>query len=237
MTSGIFLLLLALYVLTGPGCIDMIDGQARFDVAYNWLVIGRPSMRDVWIGGYMGVPGRDGFLYSYYGAPASVFAMPLIWLGLLTSAPAIQPRQFLFSLTSSVFGAGIAGILFLFYLELGVAVRRVLLWTMVSSFATLVWPMSTTTFDNGQHAFFALAAVYLGFLSARRRSVAYASSGGLMAGVLVLYQEYFLLIVPWLALSTLQWQPEDVPNKFLAKQTSLSRVTRQLREWWTMHGC
>src|SRR5215469_11403674 len=206
---SIFLVVLGIYSLSSPGRIDIIDGQARFDVAYNWLVTGRPIMRDNLIGPLMSVPGRHGLHYSYYGAPASIFAMPLVWLGLYTSAPAIQPSQFLFSLTSAIIGAGIAPILFLFYLELGVTRRKAFAWTMVSSFATLVWPSSTSTFDNAQHAFFALAAVYFGFLSARRKSVRFAVLGGLMGGILVLYQEYFLLIIPALALSTLDWEFGD----------------------------
>ncbi len=201
---GMFLFVLGIYVLTSPGRIDIVDGQARFDVAYNWLVNGRPIIKDSWIGPFMGVPGRDGLRYAYYGAPGSIFAMPLVGLGLLTSAPAIQPSQFLFSLTSSIFGAAIAPILFLFYLELGVTTRKALVWTLVSSFATYLWPISNSTFDNAQHALFAVTSVYLGFLSARRKSVAYALAGGSMAGVLFLYQEYFLLIVPALALSVLE---------------------------------
>jgi hypothetical protein len=233
LASGIFLFVLALYVLTSPGRIDIVDGQARFDVTYNWLVIGRPIVRDQLIAPFMSVPGRHAFRYSYYGAPASIFAMPLVWLGLLTSAPAIQPSQFLFSLTSSIIGAGIAPILFLFYLELGLTRRRAFAWTMVSSFATFIWPASNTTFDNGQHAFFALAAVYLGFLGARRKSATYAAFGGLMAGVLVLYQEYFLLIIPALALSTLAWKLEDssfAPAPAARPEAIVWRVVSHLKQ-------
>ncbi len=218
---GVFLFVVGIYALTSPGRIDIVDGQARFDVTYNWLVNGRPIIKDRWIGPFMGVPGRDGLLYSYYGAPGSVIAMPLVGLGLLTSAPAIQPSQFLFSLTSSIVGAGVAPLLFLFYLELGVTTRKALAWTLVSSFATYVWPISNSTFDNAQHAFFTLAAIYLGFLSARRKSAAYALAGGFMAGVLVLYQEYFLLIVPALAFSVLKLSDGDAG--WLAKPSSRIR--------------
>lgn len=230
--SGIFLFVLALYVLTTAGRIDSVDGQARFDVAYNWLVNGRPMIRDAWIAPFMSVPGRDGFRYSNYGAPASVFGMPLVWLGLHTNAPDIQRSQFLFSLTSSIFGAGIAPILFLFYLELGVATRSALTWTMVSSFATMVWPASNTGLDNAQHAFFALSAFYFGFLSARRKSAAYAIVGGLMAGVLFLYQEYFLLIIPALALSTLDWKPgnNSIAPPTTSTETMFGRVLSAFRQ-------
>jgi hypothetical protein len=213
---GLFLLVLASYVLTSPGRIDIIDGQVRFDITYNWLTQGRPIVRDPWVGPIFGVKGRNGAIYSYYGAPASVLSMPLVWVGLATGGTNIQPSQFLFSLTSTILGVGVAVILFLFYLELGVKMRAALAWTFVSSFATYLWPISNSTFDNAQHAFFALAAVYFGFLGARRRSYAWAALGGLTAGVLFLYQEYFLMIVPALALSTLDWSWRPSP----AKETS-----------------
>jgi len=202
---GIFFVVLAVYILSSAGRIDIVDGQARYDVAYNWLTEGRPVLRDSWIGPFMGVPGRDGLRYSYYGAPASFFSIPLLWLAKFFDTPAREVSRFLFSLTSCFFGAAIAGVLFLFYVELGVSHRRAVFWVAVSSFATLLWPLSTSTFDNAQHAFFLLAASYLGFMSAKRSSKLLAAASGSLAAVLILYQEYFLLLVPVLAVSTLRW--------------------------------
>jgi len=215
--ASILLLVLSFYVATNPGRIDVLDGQMRFDVAANWLTHGRPIVRDPWVGPIMGVPGRNGFVYSFYGAPASLLSMPLVWFGLHSSQNNVEASQFLFSLTSSVVGALIAPVLFLFYLELGISIRRAFLWTMVSSFATLVWPASCTTFDNAQHAFFGIAAAYFGFVSSRRGSNPLAIGGGVMAGVLFLYQEYFLLIIPALALSTVDWSS-------IANQLSLGQL-------------
>ena len=203
---GLFVLVLGVYVLTSPGRIDTIDGEARFDVAYSLVATGRPIFRDPLIGPFVSVPGRDGYLYSYYGAPASVFAMPLVWLGLKHTLT-IERAQFLFSLTSSIFGAGIAFLLFFFYLDVGLNLRRAAFWTLVSSFATLLWPLSNSSFDNAQHAFFVLAALYCAFLSARRDSKALALLGGLCIGVLILYQEYFVLLIPCFAFATLGWEP------------------------------
>lgn len=244
--GGLFLVVLSIYALTSPGRIDIVDGQARFDVAYTWLIDGRPALKDNWIGPLMGVPGRGGLRYSYYGAPGSIFAMPLVGLGLFTSAPAIQPSQFLFSLTSSIFGAAIAPILFLFYLELGVTTRKALVWTLVSSFATYVWPISNSTFDNAQHAFFVFAAVYFGFLSARRKSVAYALAAGSMAGILILYQEYFLLIVPAIGLSVFKWSASETEcaakpastmrRLFWAAKRTSDQTTELLRAAWNGPG-
>ena len=247
--GGIFLIVLGVYVLSSPGRIDIVDGQARFDVSYNWLVIGQPVVRDNWIGPVVAVPGRSGFRYSYYGAPSSVFGAPLVWLGLHTGLHSIPFSQFLFSLISPIFGAAVAPVLLLFYLELGARTREAIAWTMISSFATLLWPVANSAFDNAQHAFFALAAFYLGFLSARRRSVICAVAGGLMAGVLVLYQEYFLLIIPALALSTIDWKSEgDTISRSIDHKDSLvfatasavkgsyQKATRLLRTAWNEPG-
>ena len=205
---GLFLLVLGVYALSGAGRIDMVDGQARYDVAYNWLVNGRPILTDKWMS-FMSVPGRDGLRYSGYGAAGSVVAMPLVWLGFHVGGADMPTSQFLFSLTSAVCGAGIALILFLFYLELGVPTRKAIGWTLVSSFATYVWPISNSTFDNAQHAFFVLAALYFAYLSSRRKSGALAAVGGLCAATLFNYQEYFLLIIPILGFATLDWQPME----------------------------
>ncbi|HET9183515.1 MAG TPA: hypothetical protein VFP59_15370 [Candidatus Angelobacter sp.] len=213
--AGIFLVTLAVYFLSSAGRIDIIDGQARYEVAYRWIVEGRPVLRDPWIG-FMGRPGRHGLRYSSYGAPASVFAMPLVRVGLMHDGPAHETSRFLFSLTSAIFGAGIAFILFLFYLDLGLPSSHALAWTLVSTFATLLWPASTSTFDNAQHAFFVILAAYLGVVAARRNSKILAFAAGLAGAVLIAYQEYFLLLIPAIALCTVQWsvsqQRVDVPN-------------------------
>jgi hypothetical protein len=217
---GIFLVVLAVYILASPGRIDIIDGQARYDVAYNWLVEGRPVIRDQWIGRAMFVRGKGNLPYSYYGAPASVFSMPLVWFGLYADTLSHETSRFLFSLTSSIFGALIAIILFFFYSELGLRLRSALAWTMVSTFTTLVWPASESTFDNAQHAFFAITAAYLGFLAAKRDSILFAIGGGLMAAILIPYQEYFLLIIPALALCTIR--PSASKDNSLATSSSIS---------------
>jgi hypothetical protein len=170
----------------------------------------------------MALPGPDHLPYSHYGAPASVLAMPLIALGSLYDDASLSTSQFLFSLTSPILGALTALILFLFYIELELTLKQAFTWTMVSSFTTLLWPASSSAFDNAQHAFFALASVYVGFLSAKRESKILAAFGGLLAAALILYQEYFLLLVPVLALSSVSWAA--TPD--LTEQRGLMTTTR-----------
>jgi hypothetical protein len=200
--SGFFLVALSTYTLSGPGRIDIIDGQLRYDVTESLLTTGQPVLRDPALL-RMGIPGRDGHVYAFYNAAPSVVAMPLVWLGGLASDPMAETRRFLFSLTSGVFGALVAALLCTFYLALGVSPAASVGWTLVSTFTTLLWPLSTSTFDQAQHAFFALLALFLGWMSAQRVSVPLAATAGLVAGVLINYQESYVLVLPALAISTL----------------------------------
>lgn len=198
-------MVLAAYVLTNPGRIDIIDGQVRYEVALNWLMTGRPVLRDRLVVHTSGVTGKNGVIYSNCPPAASVAAMPLVWFGTFDDDPPGEATRFLFCLTSSVFGALAAAVLFAFYLQLGVGVKEALAWTGVGAFATLMWPLADTTFDNVQHACLVLAALFLGYTSSQRRSWSLAALGGLVAGLLLTYQEYLALLIPFLALSTLDW--------------------------------
>jgi hypothetical protein len=166
--------------------------------------------------------------------------MPLIALGYLFDGPDLGTSQFLFSLTSPILGALTAVVLFLFYLDLELSLRLAFTWTMVSAFASLLWPASNSTFDNAQHAFFALVGVYLGYLSAKFDSKILAAVGGLFAAVLILYQEYFLLIVPVLALSSVSWTapPSRSEQKSPARapRQALQRLFGFVRSAWRFPG-
>jgi len=205
LAAGVFLAVLAVYVLANPGRIDLIDGQIRYEVSMSWLTMGRPVLMDPQLARLSAVTRWRGFTYSLYGAGASVAAMPLVWIGTFYDDPPGEATRFLFSLTTSIFGALAATFLYLLYVQLGVAAKKALAWTGITAFATLLWPASETTFDNAQHACLVLASLFLGFMSGKRRSPLLAALGGLVAGLLITYQEYFVLIIPVLALSTMDW--------------------------------
>jgi hypothetical protein len=199
---ALYLTVAAAYVLSSPGRVDIVDGQIRFDVAASWLSEGKPILRDPFVQRY-GTQGPDGEIYSSYGAGASVAALPLVWLGGLTDDPEGETRRFFFSLTSPLIGAGIAPLLFLFYLGLGLTRARAVVWALVAAFASLVWQGSTSVFDQAQHGFLVLLSVYFGFVAGRRDSLGLAAVGGLCAGLLVNYQETYALLLPLMAAATL----------------------------------
>ena len=199
---GLFILVGAVYIGSGPGRIDIIDGQFRYEVAHNLVRIGRPVIADPFLLG-ANVPGLNGARYSYYGAAPSVVAIPLVWLGRIGGDPAGERQRFLFAWTSGLLGSTACVVLFLFYRQLDIAASAAVGWTLVHAFGTLLWPLAASTFDQGQHALFVLLAVFLGWQSGKRGSLLLAAGGGLSAGILLNYQESYALILPLLALSTL----------------------------------
>jgi hypothetical protein len=200
---GIFLVVSVVYMLSGPGRIDIIDGQLRYEVTVNLLNEGRPVIRDPALR-WAGLPGRERSLYSYYNAGASIAGLPFVWLGRVVNRNE-ETQRFLFSLTSAVAGGLIAASVYIFYRMLGVQNHAALGWVGVSTFGTLIWPLATSTFDQVQHAALVLLAVLLGRASARRDSIWLAVAGGLAAAALLNYLETYLLLIPALALSTLSW--------------------------------
>jgi hypothetical protein len=208
---GILLAVSIAYILSGPGRIDIIDGQFRYEVAVNLLREGRPVIRDpaiLW-GARRGL---GGLWYSYYNVGPSVAGLPFVWLGRLANGTE-ETKRFLFSLTSAVAGGLLASALYLFYRALGVENQAALGWVAVSAFGTLVWPLATSTFDQAQHAALMLVAIQLGQAGASRESIWLSVSGGLAVAILLNYQETYLLLVPVLALSTLKRTGGSRPDK------------------------
>jgi len=137
--------------------------------------------------------------------------------------------RFLFSLTSALFGALTMVLLLSFYELLGVQRGRALGWTLAVAFTTLAWPLGTSTFDQLQQAFFVLASAYAAVQSARRDSFYWALLAGLAAGVVILYQETYVVLLPSLALFVIGgkldrglWRSRRVWGFFLAASLGLA---------------
>jgi len=201
LVAGAFIVFLAIYALSGPGRIDILDGQYRFDVSRSLVEIGSPVVRDSFLSARRGL---DRARYSSYSPAASVVALPLVWVGLTFGGHDGELARFLFSFTSAGFAAATLALLLNWWLRLGVPARKALAWTAVVGLATLLWPQATSTFDQAQHAFFVLAAAYAGTCASEgRRSTIWALLSGLLAGILVLYQPPYLVLALPLALSLL----------------------------------
>ncbi|MCK6528172.1 hypothetical protein L6R50_11650 [Myxococcota bacterium] len=200
---GMAALVAAVYFLTGPGRIDTIDGQYRWEAARNLLAEGRPRILDPYLGGDLVVVARDGSRWSSYGLARVLSGIPLAGLGEALGGAGVESGRFWFAATSAAFGGLLAGLLLVFMARLGATPRGAAGWTAVAAFSTLLWPVAASTFDQAQHAFLGLAAVWLAWRSGERDSPGLAAAAGLACGALVQYQESYVPVVPFLALPVL----------------------------------
>ena len=69
--AGLFLTVFAVVALSGPGRIDIVDGQTRYEVARSLIDHGDLVIRDpnIWFAVF---PGRDGQRYAKYRFPQSL---------------------------------------------------------------------------------------------------------------------------------------------------------------------
>lgn len=195
---GLFILIASTYAISGPGRIDMIDGQYRYDVTRNIVQNGSPIVTDT------ALPptpiGRDGRHY-FLGPTASLVAVPLVAIGNAVDSEYPPLLEFMFSFTTAIIAAIGSVLLFGIYQLLGVARRRAVLWTLAAAFATLTWPLATSVFDQAQQATALLLAVWAGMRAARDNRIGFAVLGGFAASVLISYQEVYIATVPAIALA------------------------------------
>lgn len=205
--AGLFLSLLATFALTSAGRIDIIDGQLRYEVAANWLDSGEPVLRDpALVGGILTVTTERGS-YAVYNAGSSVTPMPLMLLSRLLPSHTIERDRFAFSMIGPIFGAAVAALLVLGYGMLGLSLARSIMWAAITSLSTLWWPGSVTVFDQNQHAFFLFTALLLAWHSGRSSSFGFAALAGCIAGLLVTFQESYILLLPLIGLPVLAKSP------------------------------
>lgn len=224
---GVSLLLLGLYVATSPGRIDMIDGQFRYEVARNWLDVGRPVVLDRALASVAGLRVRTPTaVYSVYNAAGSITPMPLMLLSRALPGHNAERERFFFAMTGPVFGATLGGVLVVAYSMLGVPLRRAVAWALVCGVATLWWPGSTTVFDQNQHAVWLLLALVLAWESGRRASVHLALLAGVAGGVLVTYQESYAVLLPLVGLAVVA-----SPLEARAMAVSLPRTIERATLW------
>ena len=110
--SGLFLTVFALVGLSGPGRIDIVDGQTRYEVARSIVDYGDLVIRDpnVW---FVVFPGRGGKRYTKYRLAQSAVAIPAILIADATGPIQETRRHFFFTLTSGIcqcrFGRNLCG--------------------------------------------------------------------------------------------------------------------------------
>src|SRR5437588_8956290 len=96
---GLALAVFAAVALAGPGRIDIVDGQTRYEVGRSLVDHGDSIIRDeaTWFAVYKG---RDGQRYTDYRLPQSAMGAIAITLADATGPVRESRRQFFFALIS-----------------------------------------------------------------------------------------------------------------------------------------
>jgi len=180
--AGLFLTVFAVVALSGPGRIDIVDGQTRYEVARSLVEHGDSIIRDpnVWFAVF---PGRDGLRYTKYRFPQSAAGVAAI-LAADCSGPVNEGRRhFFFTLTSSVACATLAVIYASLFRRLGHGPRASLLWAAGGVFCTPSWFYGTSTFDDILGSVAVVLAVSSALASRQRHPGAGAVLAGLALGL------------------------------------------------------
>lgn len=209
---GVVLLSMSLLLWLSPGRIDMIDGQKRYEVAHNLVLHGTPDLREPVLIAHS----PSGSRYSSYALGGSLAGLPLVWLGL--SVGTELHAQFLFSFTTPLFGAALAGLLVVAFRRLRLSASAGAFWAFAVVLATQVLPTALSVFDQVQEATLLVAAAVV--LMRAHTPVAFAIAGSL-AGLIVFFQTAYVVLVPVMAIALLR--RNDLRNR----ATWLSMVA-----WW-----
>ncbi|WP_406696699.1 hypothetical protein V5E97_37510 [Singulisphaera sp. Ch08] len=179
---GLSLFVSAVVGLSGPGRIDIVDGQTRYEVARSLVEYGDHVIRDerVWFGVF---PGRDGRSYTYYRFPQSAAGALAILCSDATGPVSEARRYYFFSLTGAFACAFLAVAYAVLFCHLGHEPRGALLWAGAGIFCTPSWFYGTSTYDDILGTTALVLAVTLALMSRHRRPLLGAAAAGLMLGL------------------------------------------------------
>jgi hypothetical protein len=178
----LFLFVFAVVALSGPGRIDIVDGQTRYEVARSLVDHGDSQIRDphVW---FVVFPGRNGMPYTTYRFPQSGAGVLAILAADATGTIDEARRHFFFSLTGAFFCAVMAATYAVWFRHLGLGKSASVLWAAAGIFCTPNWFYGTSTFDDILGAASLVVAVGVAFMSRRSRPILGAICAGLLLGL------------------------------------------------------
>jgi hypothetical protein len=180
--AGLFLTIFAAVALSGPGRIDIVDGQTRYEVARSLIEHGDLVIRDprVWFAVF---PGRDGQQYAKYRFPQSVAGAIAILMADYSSQVNEERRHFYFTLISAVASAILAVTYASVFRHLGHGRQASLLWATGGIFCTPSWFYGTSTFDDILGTTSVVLAVTMALASRQHHTWIRATIAGLALGL------------------------------------------------------
>lgn len=151
----LFFFLFGIYVLTAsPNNIDSSDQQqVRFAMTRSIIENGDLSITDG-----MGVKGRYGKDYSWYGIGYPALAIPFYVIGRFVGG--YEGAKGMVSLMNPLVIAASGTILFLFVINIGYSKKTALFITLFYALGTIAWPQSKHPFDHPVEMLFVLLAVF-----------------------------------------------------------------------------
>jgi hypothetical protein len=176
--AGQFVFVLALVALSGPGRIDIVDGQTRYEVARSLVDHGDSMIRDeaAWFATYKG---RDGKRYTDYRIPQSALGVLAIMAADATGPVSEMRRQFFFTLIGPCLAALLAVVYTLWFRALGHGPGASVAWGTAGIFCTPSWYYATSTFDDMIGTTAIVVAVAVMWLARERRVLLGAAVAGL----------------------------------------------------------
>jgi hypothetical protein len=179
---GVILFVFGVVALSGPGRIDIVDGQARFEVAKSLALHGDFVVRNpaVWFSVF---PGRHGDPYSYYRFPHSIVGAVAILVSDLTGPDWDGRRHFFFALASAVAAAVLACVYFIWFTRRRLPKRQAVLWAVAGILCTPNWYYGTSTFDDIFAALAVTGALAYGLTAGPSRSRGAAFATGVLFGL------------------------------------------------------
>ncbi|HYT93895.1 MAG TPA: hypothetical protein VEL76_34570 [Gemmataceae bacterium] len=179
--AGQFLFVFAAVALSGPGRVDINDGQTRYEVARSLVEYGDSVIRDknVW---FAVMPGRNGETYTNYRFPQTGLGILAIWFADATGRDGEARRLFFFTLISPLLAAFLALTYSVWFRSLGHSPGASLAWATAGIFCTPNWYYGTSTFDDMLGAAAVVPAVAVAFLLRERRPLLGAALAGLLMG-------------------------------------------------------
>jgi hypothetical protein len=176
------LFVFAVVALSGPGRIDIVDGQTRYEVGRSLVEHGDSIIRNnkVW---FWVFPGRDNKPYTKYRFPQSLVAVATILVSDALGPLSEARRHFYFTLSGAFFCAVLAAVYATWFRRQGFSPRAAILWAAAGIFCTPNWFYGTSTFDDILGSTSLVIAVVVAFLSRERWAIVGGAAAGLLLGL------------------------------------------------------
>jgi hypothetical protein len=232
---GQFLLVIAVVSLSGPGRLDIIDGESRYEVARSLVDHGDVVVRNPEVT-FCVLPGREGRRYSSYRLPQSLAGVLAIWSADATGPRGEMRRQFFFTLTSAVACGLLATFYALWFRRLGHRPVAAIGWSLAGVFCTPSWFYGTSVFDDILGTAAVVMALTLAWYGQESKPRLFAGLAGLAVGVAFsCKQPLGLFVLPVLALTVQAgeaWRPRLTRMALVLSGLGVGLLVYEGYEWY-----